>query len=109
MEAVQKATDAAATPPELEGKDAIARVLKAEFNEKNLKVEADPVGLKDGDLVDMHPVDTGYNARDSGKLIALNSHEMAISTMSEQEGKEIHIHYPRWNFKIQRQKKETGT
>lgn len=46
----------------------------------------------------MYPVDTGYNSKDSGKLVALNKGEAVISTMSKQDGKEIRIHYPRWNF-----------
>ena len=103
--AIEKAKEDAPTPPELEGKDAIEKTLKSGFNEENTKVVNDPLGLKEGDLVDMHPIDTGYNQRDSGKLVLLNSFEVAVSTKSQQGGEEVRIHYPRWNFQISKQKK----
>lgn len=106
--AIEKAREEETTPTELEGKDAIAKILKSGFNESKLKVEADPLGLKEGELIDMAPIDTGYNSRDSGKLVLLNSHEVAVSTFTQQEGKEIRIHYPRWNFSITRQKRATA-
>ena len=106
--AIEKAKEDASTPPELEGKAAIQKILKSGFNEENLRVEPDPIGLKEGEMVDMHPIDTGYNSRDSGKLVVLNSNEAAVSTKSQQDGVEIHIHYPRWNFNIMRQKQAAG-
>lgn len=106
--AIERAKEDAPTPPELEGKDAIEKTLKAGFNETNLKVDADPLGLKEGEMVDMHPIDTGYNQRDSGKLVVLNSHEAAVSTKSQQDGVEVRIHYPRWNFNVMRQKQAAG-
>lgn len=96
------------TPPELEGKDAIEKILNSDFNETNLKVDPDPIGLKEGQLVDMYPVDTGYNKRDSGKLVLLNANEAAVQTHTQQGDKEIRIHYPRWNFEIVPQKKATA-
>lgn len=104
-DAIAKAKEAAPTPPELEGKDAIQEILDSDFEEKNPKVEADPIGLKEGQLVDMYPIDTGYNKRDSGKLVVLNAHEAAVSALTQQGSKEIRIHYPRWNFEIVPQKK----
>ena len=48
----------------------------------------------------MYPVDTGYNYKDSGKLVGLGAHEAVVSTTSKEGGKEVRIHYPRWNFEI---------
>lgn len=59
-------------------------------------------------MVDMHPIDTGYNQRDSGKLVILNKSEVAVSTKSQQDSVEVRIHYPRWNFNIMRQKQAAG-
>ena len=66
-----------------------------------MKVHDDPEGLKDGQEVVMGPTDTGYNSKDSGKLIHLDAHESVVSTTTQQDGREIHIHYPRWNFSIE--------
>ena len=67
----------------------------------NLKVEADPEGLKEGQEVIMYPIDTGYNTKEKGKLVGLTSHEAVVSSKSKQGGKDIRIHYPRWNFAIE--------
>ena len=46
--AVAAAREKAPKPTELEGKDAIARVLKSDFADKELTVETDPGGLEKG-------------------------------------------------------------
>ncbi|KAK3670229.1 hypothetical protein LTR78_009884 [Recurvomyces mirabilis] len=98
--AIEKAKEVAPKPTELEGKDAVKQILAAGFVDTSPKVEADPSGLKDGEEVDMYPNDTGYNRKDTGKLIKLTSSEAVISTKSKQDAKELRIHYPRWNFTI---------
>ena len=65
-----------------------------------MKFEDDPSGLKLGDAVEVYPIDTGYSRRDRGKLVGLSSTEAVISTSSQQDGKEIRVHLPRWNFSI---------
>jgi hypothetical protein len=91
----------------LEGKDTVAKILGSSIAD-DVKFQEDPTGLKEGQEVDMYPVDTGYDRKDSGKLVGLNAHEAVISAQSKEGGKEIRIHYPRWNFKITPAKKGTG-
>lgn len=99
--AIAKAKEDAETPPELEGKDAVEKILSGPLI-ANPKVNPDPIGMKEGEEVIMYPIDTGYNAKDSGKLVGLGAHEAVVSTTSKQGDKEIRIHYPRWNFEIER-------
>ena len=82
-------------PAELSGPDAVSKILKSGFNEEKTKGESDPCNLQEGEEVDMYPIDTGYDRKDSGKLIGLSRNESVISCLSNQEGKEIHIHHPR--------------
>lgn len=103
--AIQKAKESAPQPPELSGPDAVSKILSSGFQESDaeLKVEDDPEALKKGDEVEMWPVDTGFGRKDAGKLVGLNVNEMVVSTRSQQdEGKEVRIHYPRWNFEIKK-------
>ena len=71
--------------------------------ESNLQLEDDdPSGLKAGEEIKMAPVDTGFSSSDIGKLIGLRRNEVTISSLTQQGGKEIHIHYPRWNFSFEK-------
>jgi len=98
--AIAKAKEAMPKPKELEGPGAVKKILESGFGEDDLKVEADPTNLQQGQEVEMYPIDTGSNRRDTGKLIGLSTSEAVISTTSQQGGKEMRIHYPRWNFAI---------
>lgn len=83
----------------------MSRILGSEFQEPDseMKVEDDPEGFRDGEEVEMWPVDTGFNRRDSGKLVNLGVHEVVVQRPSRQDqGREVRIHYPRWNFLVQR-------
>lgn len=99
MTAIAKAKETAPKPTMLEGEDAVNQILNGEFNDEEMEVEGDDLsGLKAGQRVVMKPVDTGYSHVDKGKLIGLTGREAVISTVSRQGEKEVHIHYPRWNF-----------
>ena len=56
----------------------------------------------------MYPTDTGYNYKDSGKLVGLGANEAVVSTKSNQGGEEVRIHYPRWNFEIEKAGQKKG-
>ncbi len=98
-EAIAAAKEKAPKPTELDGKDAVAKILSSPYTD-NVKVEADPIGLKEGQNVEMYPVDTGFDRKDSGKLVGLTSSEAVVEARSNEGGKDIRIHYPRWNFEI---------
>jgi glutathione S-transferase len=103
--AIAAAKERAPKPSELEGKDAIKKVLSSPFTD-DVKVEKDPLGLQEGDEVEMFPKDTGYDRKDSGKLVGLNAREAVVEAKCQDGSKEVRIHYPRWNFEIVRRKAE---
>lgn len=99
MSAIAKAKEAAPKPNQVEGPEAVERILNCDFNDDEMEVEGDDLsGLKAGETVTMKPVDTGYSHEDTGKLIGLTGREAVISITSQEGAKEVHLHYPRWNF-----------
>jgi len=102
--AIARAKKSAPEPTELSGPDAVSKILASGFqeSESELKVEDDPEVFKKGEEAEMCPIDTGFASKDGGKLVALNVREAVVSTKSQQEGKEVRIHHPRWNFEIKR-------
>jgi len=99
-DAVAKAKEAAPQVSELKGPAAVEKVLSSSFQDEDLRVESDPLALKKGEVVNMWPIDTGYNRKDSGKLVKLTANEAVVATKTQQGGKEVRIHYPRWNYTI---------
>jgi len=101
--AIAKARENALSPVELRGPEAVSRILSSGFqdNENELTVHKDPCGLQQGQDVIIYPVDTGYNSKDGGKLVGLNINEAVLKTMSQPDGREMRIHFPRWNFAIE--------
>ncbi|EME87274.1 uncharacterized protein MYCFIDRAFT_28695 [Pseudocercospora fijiensis CIRAD86] len=101
--AIEKAKESAPKPTELESVECVDRILNSGFEETELEVEENDLsGLKAGDEIKMAPVDTGFGSSDVGKLIGLKRNEVTISSLTQQGGKEIHIHYPRWNFSFEK-------
>ena len=101
-EALEAAKSTAPKPVTLEGSDAVSAVLAADFSDKDLIVDAnDPLQLKAGVEVKVFPTDGGgYSHRDEGRLVKLTKDEVAIAVQSEQGAKEVHIHAPRWHFRV---------
>jgi hypothetical protein len=99
-DAIAKAKREAPQVSELEGPAAVERVLTSSFRDEDLRVDSDPLALKKDEVVSMWPIDTGYDRKDTGKLIKLTADEVVVATKSEQGRKEIRIHYPRWNYTI---------
>ena len=50
--------------------------------------------------MEVWPIETGFNHHNKGRLVALTSREVVIETQSR-VGKEVRIHFPRINFRIQ--------
>lgn len=96
----------AAGRTEVKGEEAVHQILSGGFNDAetaSLQVEADPEDhLRKGQKVEIYPTDTGYKHRDQGELVGLNAAEAVVLTRSRQDdSKEIRIHYPRWNVKVE--------
>ncbi len=121
LQELDSAKASAPKPVELKGRDAVNAILGADFTDKDLSVDpVDPFQLKEGTNVEvwtrlaygqhgarlthqqLYPTDGGgYGPyKDRGRLIKLTKDEVAIAVESEDKQKEVHIHAPRWNFKI---------
>lgn len=96
---LQKAKAQAPKPTALKGDVAAQRIFGASFADKDLGIDqADPLGLQQGALVEIYPLDSGSRHHDQGRLVGLGEDEAVLSIGSE--GKEVRVHYPRTGFRI---------
>ena len=81
----------------LTGEEAANVIMNAKpvSNEAEEVDSTDPTGLKEGDLVESWPSDTGFKNRDRGHLVRLNRKECVL-----ENHKGVLIHHPRWNFRL---------
>ncbi|KAK5170258.1 uncharacterized protein LTR77_004844 [Saxophila tyrrhenica] len=102
MAELEGAKSQAPKPVRLQGPDAVKAVLNADFSNKRIEVDAaDPIHIAAGTNVELYPTDSGGQMhRDRGRLIKLTKDEVAIAVQSQDGSTEVHIHAPRWNFKI---------
>jgi glutathione S-transferase len=85
-------------PTALDGKAMGKRIIEATTSPENVAfVDANPLGLKQGDEVEIFPSDYGQVGKTAGTLVGLTVHEVVI-----RNSKGIHVHFPRWNFVISR-------
>lgn len=90
-------------PVRITGEDARNHIFNAGANDPSRGVDSnDPTGLKEGDEVEVFPVDTGFTHRDTGKLVTLNGKEIAIEVQTKTAGETVVLHVPRWGFRVQR-------
>jgi len=99
--AVSSAKASAQKPTTLKGPEAMKFIVQAPFAEAEGNVDEDPLGLQKGQDVEIWPLDSGAGHHDRGKLVALNAEEVVIATYTDAEAKEVRVHYPRRNFRIQ--------
>ncbi|OQN95790.1 hypothetical protein B0A48_17980 [Cryoendolithus antarcticus] len=97
---IKDAATKAGKPTKVKGEDAVAFVKSAEYSDKESAVDSsDPLGLKEGQEVQVSPTDSGTSYKDHGKLVKLTRDEVAIAVKTD-DGSEVRIHAPRWNFKV---------
>ncbi|KAL8716384.1 MAG: hypothetical protein Q9220_000291 [cf. Caloplaca sp. 1 TL-2023] len=100
--AANAAKESAPKTTRLRGADALKFVTQAEFAEPEGVVDAqDPLGLKKGQDVESWPTDSGFRHRDRGRLVALTPQEVVLKTQAKIGHRDVHIHHPRTNFRIQ--------
>jgi len=86
----------------VKGQEVAEYMKTARFAEAVGEVDAnDPLGLLAGDVVDLFPIDSGFNNKDRGKLLSLTPSEVVISKTMK-SGEEIRVHAQRWGFRIQK-------
>lgn len=81
----------------LKGKEAAEQILRAGFAEAKTGVNSadGQESLKEGDNVEVFPVDTGSSHRDKGILLGLTGNEIVISLENG-----LRLHTPRIGFKV---------
>ena len=85
----------------VKGDEAVKHIVESNFLEGELSVDNDdPIGLKEGTEVQIWPIDSGFRHKDHGTLVGLTKEEVVISTQTQQAGKEVRVHAPRWGFRI---------
>ena len=53
-------------------------------------------------IVQVYPTDGGgFTHKDVGRLVKLTKDEVAIAVRSETNDTEVHVHAPRWGFKVE--------
>jgi glutathione S-transferase len=93
---VKNAKSKIAKPTALDSKTMNIRVLEATSPAEALTFDInDPLGLQAGDAVEVCPSDYGQAHKDHGTLIGLTVSEVVI-----RNSKGLHLHFPRWNFRI---------
>ncbi len=85
----------------LSDRDAIDRILAAEYFEPDGDIDDDdPLQLQKGQLVDISPVDSGFSNHDKGALCVLGLKEVAIEKEVPNAKGRVRVHFPRINFSI---------
>jgi hypothetical protein len=104
-DALKAAKAAAPKPKSIKGDEAGKRILSASLAEGKPRIqEQDPAKLQKGDEVEVWPTDTGVRHHDRGKLVGLNEEEIVLLVQAKMGQQNIHLHFPRTNFRIVRAK-----
>jgi len=76
------------------------QISASDFAESEGAVDAlDPTGLKKGQEIEVWPVDTGFNHKDKGLLVALSGAEIVIESKTK-DGQLVRVHTPRHGFRL---------
>jgi hypothetical protein len=88
-------------PLRLTGEQAKAQILNSEFAEELGGVDgSDPSGLKEGDMIEVFPIDSGGANRDKGKLLNLDGKEVVWETETDGVKGMVRVHAPRHGFRV---------
>jgi len=76
------------------------QISASDFAESEGVVDSrDPTGLKKGEEIEVWPVDTGFNHKDKGPLVALSGNEIVIESKTK-AGQCVRVHTPRHGFRL---------
>ncbi|KAI9715070.1 MAG: hypothetical protein M1812_006188 [Candelaria pacifica] len=100
-DAIATARSKGPKPGSLKGADAVKHVTIADFAEPEGKIdEIDPLGLKKGQNVRLHPIDTGFKHVDQGRLVSLTMEEVVLESFTKDDSSVIRLHFPRHGFRV---------
>ena len=96
MSKIKSAEGRTKRPTSLSGDEMDIRVLGSTSPTESMGFDIkDPLGLQDGDTVEVYPSDYGQAHKDCGVLVGLTPIEVVICNSQG-----LHLHFPRWNFRI---------
>jgi glutathione S-transferase len=105
-ETVQKVQDKYGKPAECSAEETIQKILAAGFFEKDGEMdEKDPLKLRKGQVVEIWPIDSGFNHHDRGELVSIGVNEVVIASKPKVGDGVLRLHFPRTNFRIQGESK----
>lgn len=98
--AVSTAARKAGKPKTIKGPEAVKQISSSDFAEKEGDVDAnDPTGLRKGQEIEVWPIDSGFNHKDKGPLVALSANEIVIESKTS-DGVRVRVHAPRHGFRL---------
>lgn len=87
-------------PKDINGSEAVALITSSGYAEEVSHVESlATAGFHPGQEVEVWPVDSGFNNKDRGLLVALTTSEIVVEKWTE-EGETVRMHTPRHAFGI---------
>lgn len=96
MGEVKAAKERAPKPKRLDEITMSTQVLDSTSSTESLSFDHnESLDVKAGDVVEVYPSDYGQAHKDRGTLIGLTTSEVVI-----RNSKGLHLHFPRWNFRI---------
>jgi hypothetical protein len=99
--AIKAAKAAADKPTTLKGAEAARRILSAKYAELEVKIDGqDPANLKQGDEVEVWPIDSGSRHHDRGTLVGINEEQIVLQLQAERGEQGLRLHFPRTNFRV---------
>lgn len=98
-EEFKKTKAKASKPVTIKGPQAVEAISGAKVGKMGGVDGGDPTGLKEGQEVEVWPIDSGFSHKDRGRLVTLTKDEVAIAVQTK-EGKQVYVHAPRWGFRI---------
>ena len=107
QEVVSRARKEMEKPTSVNGDEALGIITGSAWNEDDAAVDpSDPVvqaeGLRAGDVVTVHPTDTGSSHREVGTLVSMTLTEVVIAVRAEDANRSaIRVHAPRHGFRVQ--------
>lgn len=102
--ALKNAQAAAPKPTTLKGEAALDRITKAASRSSVVVQSKDPYRLTKGQLVEIWPLDTGFNHRDRGELVGLNEEEIVLQVRTKHGDDTILLHFPRIGYRLRKVK-----
>lgn len=87
-------------PITLKGAEAAKYITSADVEQGSWIDPKDPITLEPETLVELYPIDSGFSHRDKGHLVGLTPEEIVIKVKA-QNGQTVHVHAPRWGFRLQ--------